>query len=83
MKRNRPRGKTPSLIGRVNGKPLRVEVERKSKCSRCKIDIEIGQDCFGIPTARSRFVNIRRYCKECYFDILDKSQKDLDSMRKL
>lgn len=83
MKNQKPRGKTPSLIGSSNGKPRRVNVERKSKCHRCNCDINSGQDCFGIPRAGSGFSSIRRFCKYCFEKILEQTQKDLDEIKKL
>lgn len=83
MKNNKPKGKTPSLIGSSNGRPRRVQVERKSECYRCSCDIQVGQDCFGIPKVGSGFSPIKRYCKICFQNILEQTQKDLEEVKKL
>lgn len=83
MKNSKPKGKTPSLISSSNGKPQRIHVQRKSKCCRCNCDIQVGQDCFGIPKAESGFSSKKRYCKLCFQNIIEQTQKDLDKVRKL
>ena len=83
MKNKIPKGKTPSLIGSSNGRPKRVQVERKSQCYRCSSDIEASQDCFGIPKIGSGFSSIKRYCKTCYHMILEQTQNDLEEIKKL
>ena len=83
MQNNKPKGKTPSLIGSTNGRPRRVQVERKSVCNRCGCDIQAGQDCFGIPKIGSGFNSVKRYCKDCFNNILNQTLKDLDEIKKL
>jgi hypothetical protein len=82
MKNPNPKGKTPSLISGSSGKPKRVMVQKKSNCHRCDDDIEVGQDCFGIPKTGS-FSSLKRYCKECFEKILAKTAEDLDLLKKL
>ena len=81
--KNGPKGKTPSLIGLSNGKPVRVCVSRKSECSRCKCGIAAGEDCFGIPKSGNGFSKIKRYCNTCFDNILNKTAQDLEEIRKL
>ena len=83
MTKNKPKGRTPSLISGSNGKPHKVDVKGRSLCARCKDSIEIGQKCFGIPKTNSRFRKVSRYCKECFDNILDKTQDDIDLLKKL
>lgn len=83
MKQHKPKGKTPSLIGLSNGRPERVQVERKSTCFRCSCDIGIGQECFGIPKIVSGFSKQKRYCKSCYQMILEQTEKDLEEAKRL
>jgi len=83
MKNQTPKGKTPSLIGSSNGRPQRVIVKRKSDCSRCHGDILPGQDCFGIPKVGSGFNTLKRYCNECFKNVLGQTQKDLDEINNL
>jgi hypothetical protein len=79
----KPRGKTPSLIGSSNGRPKRVTVVRKSECCRCHGDIQPGQDCFGIPKAGSGFSSVKRFCKECFQNVLVQTNKDLEEVKNL
>lgn len=81
MKNNKPRGKTPSLIGSSNGRPKRVIVEKRSECKRCHGSIEAGQDCFGIPSGQ--FGSLKRYCKPCFDNILEQTYKDLEEVKLL
>jgi len=83
MNDNKPRGKTPSLIGFSNGRPSRIVVERKSRCFRCGSDIEVGQDCFGIPKMQSGFKVTKRYCKSCFGNIILQTSKDLEGIKAL
>lgn len=81
MKNNKPKGKTPSLIGFANGSPCRVEVLKKSICVRCKAEIVVGDDCFNIPQKKSGFTRERRYCKNCYSAVLQQTETDLEVFR--
>jgi len=83
MKNSNPKGPTPSLIGSSNGRPKRIIVERKSKCCRCCNDIQVGQDCFGIPKVGSGFTSVRRFCKECFEKVLIQTYKDLEKVKNL
>lgn len=81
MKSRTPRGKTPSLIGSANGRPKRVDVKRESTCCRCGNTISAGEDCFNIPKTGTGFSTERRYCKICYGNVLDQTQKELDALK--
>lgn len=83
MTNQKPKGKTPSLIGSSNGRPKRITVERRSECCRCHKDICPGQDCFGIPKASSGFSSIKRYCKECFQNVIAQTYRDLEEIIKL
>lgn len=76
-----PKGKTPSLIGSTLGRPKRVDVKRRSTCSRCACEIAAGSVCFGIPRLGGAFSNEARYCQGCYSQILDQTEKDLKALR--
>jgi hypothetical protein len=76
-----PKGKTPSLIGSSNGRPKRIDVARKSVCSRCKDDISIGAECFNIPKSGNGFVTEKRFCKSCYDKVIEQTQKDLEELK--
>lgn len=83
MTPNKPKGKSPSLIGGSNGKPELVEVKRASACKRCKENIRAGDFCAAIPKLGTGYKNAKRYCRACFDAILDQTQKDLDSLREL
>lgn len=79
---SKPKGKTPSLIS--GKKPKKVKVKKRINCVRCKCAIEAGADCFGIPNIRVRFLSpIKKYCKQCFDNIIDQTQRDLDEARNL
>ena len=83
MTRNKPRGRTPSLIGSTNGRPVRIEVKKRCACQRCKEDIEAGEDCFGIPKLGTAFSNKQRFCALCFKAVLDQTRRDLSEIEKL
>jgi hypothetical protein len=82
MKNDKPKGKTPSLIGSSNGRPEKILVKGKSECNRCGCSIFIGDDCFGIPKSSSGFSSIKRYCKVCFQRIIDQTCKDIEEIKK-
>jgi hypothetical protein len=81
MMNNKPKGKTPSLIGFANGAPCRVTVLKKSSCVRCKAAIVVGDDCFNIPQKKSGFTRERRYCKDCFSAVLQQTSSDLEGLQ--
>ncbi|MCK4763704.1 MAG: hypothetical protein KAW12_16000 [Candidatus Aminicenantes bacterium] len=74
------RGKTPSLISGLSGKPIPEKVKKKRTCNRCSCDIMKGQNCFLIPKLGSGFSNKKPFCKSCFKETLDQTRKDLDSL---
>jgi hypothetical protein len=80
MKNNKPRGKTPSLIGSTLGTPRKRIVKGKSHCKRCKVPISKGVECFEIPQLGGSFSNYRRYCDGCFRSILEKTKSDLEAL---
>lgn len=83
MKTNKPRGPVPSLIGGTNGKPRQVTAKGKSTCKRCKVTIERGSVCIEIPQIGHGFSNSKRYCVDCFAEILEKSRSDLNDLSSL
>lgn len=81
MRKAKPRGPTPSLIGGTNGKPKRVRAGKLCECSRCHVTLVKGQECIDIPKLGTGFSASRRVCAECFGDILEKTQSDLDALR--
>lgn len=78
MKNNKPKGKTPSLIGGTLGAPKICTVLRASACNRCKGTIPKGTECYEIPQLGGAFSNNKKYCDKCIVDILVKTKNDLD-----
>jgi len=78
-----PKGRTPSLIGFSNGRPSRVEVQRKSECSRCGCEILAGAECYNIPKKSAGFTRECRYCKDCYGKVLEQTTKELEALKGL
>lgn len=83
MKKRKIRGKVPSLIGLSNGRPERVDVKKKGICSRCKCDIHRGDDCLIVPKATSGYTAKKRYCRQCFEEIVSQTKKDLKSIETL
>ena len=83
MNRRNPRGPVPSLIGGGNGRPKRVAVERKSKCSRCHIPFAAGYTCIAIPKLGSAYSTAKRVCDECFQRIMEKTADDFEEVRAL
>jgi hypothetical protein len=81
MKKPKPRGPVPSLIGGANGRPKRVEVLKKSECSRCHGPFVAGQTCIAIPTLGKGYSTARRVCDECFRGILQKTYEDLEEVK--
>ncbi len=82
MKSNKPKGKTPSLIGGTLGAPKKDIVLKKSACKRCKADILKGIECYRIPQLGGSFASSRPYCDSCFESILEKTKADLDVLFK-
>ena len=83
MKRTKPRGPVPSLIGGENGRPKRVAVGKKSECSRCQADFIKGDTCVAIPKVGNSFSSVRRVCDDCYQAILKKTYEDLKALEEI
>ncbi len=83
MTKKTPKGKTPSLIGGASGRPVRVDVQRRSECYRCNDEIPAGTSCIAIPKLGGAFTAERRVCSTCYEAILKQTADDLDELRQL
>ncbi|HBD7114623.1 TPA: hypothetical protein KKW42_001483 [Legionella pneumophila] len=83
MKSKSPRGKTPSLIGGENGKPIKIVANGKSTCKRCKCEIMCGESCFAIPKLRNAFEQSQRFCDGCFNKIIEQTEKDLEHLKTL
>ncbi len=78
MKKNKPRGRTPSLIGGSLGSPRKCIVQKSCACKRCKASIQKGAECYEISQLGGSFSNYKRYCDDCFHSILEKTKTDLD-----
>jgi len=82
MKSNKPKGKTPSLIGGSLGSPKKCVVQKACACKRCKATIQKDLECYEISQLGGSFSNYKRYCNDCFRSILDKTKSDLDALFK-
>jgi len=73
-------GPTPSLIGGGAGTSRFVRALKKRTCKRCNSPIAAGTVC--IEVAKPGTMGHRTYCHDCYEEVLDKSQDDLEGLRK-
>ena len=80
MKKVKPRGPVPSLIGSTNGRPKRVTVQRKSKCSRCQTPWVAGTSCIEIPKLGTAYSSSKRVCDDCFLGVLKKTREDLEAL---
>jgi len=78
-----PRGKTPSLIGSSLGRPSQVTAGKRSPCSRCAVDILMGQTCYDVPQPPKKFSASRRFCLACFKTVLEKTRQDLAALEAL
>lgn len=83
MKRRKPRGPVPSLIGGTNGRPKRVTVKKKSKCSRCHVSFVAGNTCISIPKVGGAYSSAKRVCDGCYQGILEKTAEEFEKIKEL
>jgi hypothetical protein len=82
MPKHKPKGKTPSLIGSTNGRPVKVDVKRSSECCRCGDVLKAGSLCIGIPKTDA-FGTVRRFCPECFENVLQQTASDLEEAKGL
>lgn len=83
MKKSKPKGPVPSLIGGSNGRPRRTDVKRLSACYRCQAELIMGTTCVEIPKLGQAYSTPRRVCDACFQLILHKTEDDLAEIRKL
>ncbi|MCI4625763.1 MAG: hypothetical protein L3V56_07350 [Candidatus Magnetoovum sp. WYHC-5] len=79
----KPKGPTPSLISGSNGKPSMAIAGKERMCVRCKSKITKGDRCFEIPKVTAGFSSKKPFCQNCFRDILDKTEADLEECQKL
>jgi hypothetical protein len=76
------RGKTPSLLTGSSGNPNRISAKRKRNCKRCSEVISMGEVCYEVPVPGG-LRSSKTYCKICFLEILEQTQKDLDNLKKI
>lgn len=77
------KGKTPSLIGSSLGRPQLATAGKRCNCSRCKGEILMGDTCFDVPQPSKTFSSTRRFCRECFTQVLAQTRKDLSELEAL
>lgn len=82
MKKCKPRGKTPSLIGGSLGSPRKCVVQRACDCKRCKATIQKDAECYEIAQLGSSFSSYKRYCDDCFSAIVYETRAVLDVLIK-
>jgi len=74
------KGKTPSLIGGSLGRPVTTTAGKRSPCSRCDVDILMGEQCYDVPRPAKKFRNTRRFCSACFKAVLGQTRRDLEQL---
>jgi hypothetical protein len=72
------RGKTPSLIGGGAGACKFATAKHKRTCKRCKGAIPGGCDCIEVKVPST--MGCKCYCIDCFKEVLDQTQHDLDNL---
>lgn len=72
-------GKTPTLVCGSAGKSEFVIAKWKRPCSRCGSNILKGENCVEVKKPGGGH---RTYCLDCYQQVIEQSQKDLDKIKK-
>jgi hypothetical protein len=78
---NKPKGKIPSLISGSSGRPEMASAQRVRKCVRCKTSVAKGNNCFEIPKPGGGFSSKKTFCLECFGNILNQTQIDIDKLK--
>lgn len=73
------KGKSPSLIGGGAGACKFETAKKKRTCKRCGSSIPGGIDCIEVNVPAT--MGCKCYCIECFKEVLDQTQRDLDSLK--
>lgn len=76
------KGKTPSFITSLSGKPKVVEAKGKRTCKRGGCGKEIPKGAMCVEVAIPGTMGARSFCLECADEIIQKSREDLDDLEK-
>lgn len=77
----KPRGKTPSLLSKTNGKPCDETAKRTRKCCRCEGSIKKGSVFFIVPSTKAGFPYDKSFCLECFGNTLSQTEGELKELR--
>jgi len=75
-----PKGKTPSLLSMSTGKPTIYVCKKKTKCTRCKEEVTMGDKCFRIPKSTSGFTSKKIFCVDCTDSIIGQTKIDISQI---
>ncbi len=78
-----PKGKIPSLIGSSLGRPRKETCGRETPCSRCRRCIVKDEDCYDVPWPLKPHSSTRRFCAECFKDVLEQTKRDVEKLEEL
>ena len=78
-----PKGKAPSMIGSTLGRPVKKICGRRTPCSRCRVDILKGDQCYDVPQLRKPHSATRRFCATCFGGVLTQTRHDLEKLEVL
>lgn len=70
------KGKAPTLISGIKGKPRIVVAKGKRHCKRCECELPAKTKCIEIPIPGS--LGSKTYCCDCVMEMIVKSRQDLD-----
>lgn len=76
----RKRGRTPSLISGTHGAVHFDIAGKKIDCRRCTQDIPRGTRCVRVSKPGTMGQG-KAYCVECFGNVLDETQRQLDGLR--
>ena len=77
------KGLTPSLIGSGLGRPHKKTCGRETPCSRCRERIAKGENCYDVPQPKKPHSSTRRFCAQCFEDVLEQTEHDLEKLKGL
>ena len=67
----------PSLINGSAGRPGLALAGKKSTCKGCGREILKGEKCVDIPNPRAAFASSKRFCCNCFKEIIAKTKQEL------
>jgi uncharacterized 2Fe-2S/4Fe-4S cluster protein (DUF4445 family) len=80
---SKAKGKTPSLIGSSLGRPVAATAGKKCACSRCDAVLVKGDRCIDVPQPNKPFNSSRRFCVDCFAQVLARTKADVTALEAL